>query len=745
MIAADGFLDPYKDPTEDDFKIWVPSPMNPPEDMDREQAEFILTEIGSQFCQLLSQEIAVRIEYLKRASTEDAKFIAWKRVIHGVREMCDVCETTLFNYHWTCARCGFVVCIDCYKARKKGEIKIWSAGGRDRDDFYWFKCGNFQHEPDELILTQIIAGCSFEKLGDQIHGVRMQHGMKMNCYCNMAGWMMHVPSAALNFSYPNRAIMAKEMAKQAKIKRKAAAALVAVKPKLAEFQLFDFEIKSDDSSSEDDDNDFHGFLGSTESKKNPLTPTKIDANTIGDTAQIATTSVAINTPSACSSVSPTSPSADTTVSSTNKFSAPPPNSMDRLFREEDLNRRPRRIYRPIRIMTRTFSTGMYPGVPHSWLCEGKLLQLHNPMLEGNIAPFQEQWKRGQPIIVSQVSTHLNMDLWRPEAFSRDFGEDANDLVNCMTGTLVPNQPMKRFWDGFDYVQKRIKDEKGNPMLLKLKDWPPGEDFAEILPTRFNDLMRCLPLGDYTKRDGKYNLASRLPSIFVKPDLGPKMYNAYGSALHPTKGTTNLHLDISDAVNVMVYVGIPKDTGGDKSHIREAFRAIDEADCDIITRRRVRVDHELPGALWHIYAPRDANKIRDLLNKVTIERGERLEPNHDPIHDQSWYLDQKLRRRLYMEYGVEGYPIVQCLGDAVFIPAGAPHQVRNLHNCIKVAEDFVSPENVAECFHLTHEFRALSDTHANHEDKLQIKNIIYHAVKDAVAVLDELYRIDMKRK
>ena len=29
------------------------------------------------------------------------------------------------------------------------------------------------------------------------------------------------------------------------------------------------------------------------------------------------------------------------------------------------------------------------------------------------------------------------------------------------------------------------------------------------------------------------------------------------------GTTNLHLDVSDAVNVMVYVGIPTEDGGDE--------------------------------------------------------------------------------------------------------------------------------------------------------------------------------------
>lgn len=45
--------------------------------------------------------------------------------------------------------------------------------------------------------------------------------------------------------------------------------------------------------------------------------------------------------------------------------------------------------------------------------------------------------------------------------------------------------------------------------------------------RFDDLMDNLPLPEYTKRDGRLNLASRLPNFFVRPDLGPKMYNAYG--------------------------------------------------------------------------------------------------------------------------------------------------------------------------------------------------------------------------
>ena len=48
---------------------------------------------------------------------------------------------------------------------------------------------------------------------------------------------------------------------------------------------------------------------------------------------------------------------------------------------------------------------------------------------------------------------------------------------------------------------------------------------------------------------------------------------------------------------------------------DVLRAIDKAGCDMLTRRRVREKGQLPGALWHIYMARDADKIRDLLNKV----------------------------------------------------------------------------------------------------------------------------------
>jgi hypothetical protein len=75
-----------------------------------------------------------------------------------------------------------------------------------------------------------------------------------------------------------------------------------------------------------------------------------------------------------------------------------------------------------------------------------------------------------------------------------------------------------------------------------------DDFAEVFPELFQDFESALPFPRYTRRRGFMNLASRFPEDLVAPDLGPKMYNAYASDDGVNgKGTTKLHLDITDAV------------------------------------------------------------------------------------------------------------------------------------------------------------------------------------------------------
>ncbi|KAI4495689.1 hypothetical protein M0802_008524 [Mischocyttarus mexicanus] len=785
QLAIAGFSDPHKDTSEEDLRLWLPGKDNQEStnnkddkseknndkdkldkvikgDLDLETAHRLLRQVGDQFCDLLHQEKDALQEHMAEVSAGITDgTVAWKRVLPGVRELCDVCETTLFNYHWACRKCGFVVCIDCYKGRKNGTIKIWGESGKDRDDFSWLLCTNRQaHEPERLMLTQIIAGDSLLRLGQRLHECRLEWGIPQHCGCSFVS--PGQPNESLRNLIKGETVPVlngnnkQELKEEKKINESNGASENKVNGEdknsplnwLADVALQNQD-KNESGSSSDSDEDRDGnystlrelLIRPSHKSNGNGSRSNSPTNNTSNTNSASGTNTHNNI--AKSGKKSKMDTLDEVITSVIEHTVTKeresgldddekPRELKHFVRRYKWTQRGREPL-PIRIMTLTESKSIYPDVPHSWLCDGKLLRLNDPNNPNNYRIFQDQWKRGQPVIVSDVAKSLDMDLWHPDSFARDFGDKKNDLINCMTGNLVPNQPMRKFWEGFEHFSKRLKDERGNHMLLKLKDWPPGDDFAELLSTRFIDLMKALPLLEYTHRHGRLNLASHLPDCFVRPDLGPKMYNAYGSALYPNKGTTNLHLDISDAVNVMVYVGIPKDADNDE-HVKEALRAIDEAGCDILTRRRVRERGEAPGALWHIYAARDADKIRDLLNAVALERGARLEPHHDPIHDQSYYLDGPLRERLYREYGVEGYAIVQCRGDAVFVPAGAPHQVRNLHNCIKVAEDFVSPENVSHCFHLTQEFRELSDSHTNHEDKLQIKNIIYHAVKDSLTVL-----------
>lgn len=280
--------------------------------------------------------------------------------------------------------------------------------------------------------------------------------------------------------------------------------------------------------------------------------------------------------------------------------------------------------------------------------------------------------------MSNVAKHLNSTLWNPISFSRDFGHLKNDIIDCNTGKVFKNHPMCMFWNGFENGGERLCDKEGNPMLLKLKDWPPLADFAETLPDRFQDLMNCLPLEEYTHRNGKFNLASYLPEYFVRPDLGPKMYTAYGNVetQYDKIGTTCLHLDMTDAINVMVHVAITKNCKKNNYdwYVRKALEVIEKAGCDDLTMERIHKHDEIPGALWHIYDVSDTAAIRELLIKFDNECGKFEEEFCDPIHDQSHYLDEYLRERLLKEYKVKGYTILQFYGDAVFIPAGAPHQV-----------------------------------------------------------------------
>ncbi|XP_027826084.1 lysine-specific demethylase 3B isoform X4 [Ovis aries] len=800
VLRVEGFLSPQQsDP--DAMNLWIPS-SSLAEGIDLETSKYILANVGDQFCQLVMSEKEAMM------MVEPHQKVAWKRAVRGVREMCDVCETTLFNIHWVCRKCGFGVCLDCYRLRKSRPRSETEEMG-DEEVFSWLKCAKGQsHEPENLMPTQIIPGTALYNIGDMVHAARGKWGIKANCPCisrqnksvlrpAVTNGMSQLPSINPSASSGNETTFSSgggtapgtqpetdhvpkadstdsrsdEPLKADSSTSNSNSELKAIRPPcpdtappssalhwLADLatQKAKEETKEAGSLRSVLNKESHSPFGldsfNSTAKVSPLTPKLFNSLLLGPTASNNKTEGSSlrdllhsgpgKLPQTPLDTGIPFPPVFSTSSAGVKNKASLPNFLDHIIASVVENKKTSDAAKRACNLTDTQKevkemvmglNVLDPHTSHSWLCDGRLLCLHDPSNKNNWKIFRECWKQGQPVLVSGVHKKLKSELWKPEAFSQEFGDQDVDLVNCRNCAIISDVKVRDFWDGFEIICKRLRSEDGQPMVLKLKDWPPGEDFRDMMPTRFEDLMENLPLPEYTKRDGRLNLASRLPSYFVRPDLGPKMYNAYGliTAEDRRVGTTNLHLDVSDAVNVMVYVGIPI---GEGAHDEEVLKTIDEGDADEVTKQRIHDGKEKPGALWHIYAAKDAEKIRELLRKVGEEQGQENPPDHDPIHDQSWYLDQTLRKRLYEEYGVQGWAIVQFLGDAVFIPAGAPHQVHNLYSCIKVAEDFVSPEHVKHCFRLTQEFRHLSNTHTNHEDKLQVKNIIYHAVKDAVGTL-----------
>jgi hypothetical protein len=157
-------------------------------------------------------------------------------------------------------------------------------------------------------------------------------------------------------------------------------------------------------------------------------------------------------------------------------------------------------------------------------------------------------------------------------------------------------------------------------------------------------------------DGVRNLAAYFAHNAIPPDLGraphsllfyttektpligPKMYNAYGSVQDDRhNGSTKLHMDLTDAVNIMIWAA---------------------------------ENHGEPGyAVWHIFPAVTSSTLRTFLRDDVGITG----PG-DPIHSQTIYMTPAMLERLFVKHAIRPYTIRQRPGEAVFIPAGCPHQV-----------------------------------------------------------------------
>merc|ERR1740128_144960 len=130
-LVVSGYLNPQTDPKPEEIALFQPDKTRA--SLDVAKTKYILSLIGDQFCQMVQQERRCLSVHLGANKT-----VAWKRSVRGVREMCDICKTTIFNYHWMCSTCGLFVCLDCYQNRRSGLVK--DVADKTTDDYNWPLC-----------------------------------------------------------------------------------------------------------------------------------------------------------------------------------------------------------------------------------------------------------------------------------------------------------------------------------------------------------------------------------------------------------------------------------------------------------------------------------------------------------------------------------------------------------------------------------------------------------------------------
>ncbi|KAL6305924.1 hypothetical protein BKA93DRAFT_730448 [Sparassis latifolia] len=126
----------------------------------------------------------------------------------------------------------------------------------------------------------------------------------------------------------------------------------------------------------------------------------------------------------------------------------------------------------------------------------------------------------------------------------------------------------------------------------------------------------------------------------------------------------------------------------------------------------------PGfALWHLFLA---------VTTPALDRALQTEYGlQNPIYTHSVYWTPDMLECLATKYGIRVITVHQYPGQAVFIPAGCPHQVCNMVDAIKIACDFFSVENITHTQHLTKELHQQRLTSGSGDDVLQFYTTLWY--------------------
>ncbi|CAM8925376.1 unnamed protein product [Rhodiola kirilowii] len=423
--------------------------------------------------------------------------------------------------------------------------------------------------------------------------------------------------------------------------------------------------------------------------------------------------------------------------------------------------------------------------------------LYSPSFEDTetmgINIFRKYWLRGHPVIIKQVCNN-SISGWDPVNICRYILEMTNEkldenmqvkAIDCWDGSKVEIE-VDQFIKGYS---EGMIQENGKPQIMK---WIVGiapSIFEEFLSYQNPEIIIRLPFLEYIHpKWGLLNVTAKLPQYSLQNDAGFKVLISYGANEKLAEGdsVTKLSFSINDKVFILVHSNVKQcalrseifeiSDANEYSETPKTTTSIEECplapsndgnpnslmyantgDIKDETLREHQMipcpsnddsnDPELsgvcngdlkgtgPGAVWDIFRRQDVQKLHEFL-KMNFKVAEEVD-YVNPLYGEEVYLNEQHKRLLKEQFGVEPWSFEQHIGQAVFIPAGCPFQLRNVQSTVQLSLDFLSPESLGEAAKMAEEIRCLPDDHEAKSKMLEVGKISLYAASCAIKEIQKL--------
>lgn len=376
-----------------------------------------------------------------------------------------------------------------------------------------------------------------------------------------------------------------------------------------------------------------------------------------------------------------------------------------------------------------------------------------------IGEFRENWGRGEPVVIKGVCDESSMLGWDPMVMWKGIQDTSDEkmkddnrtvkAIDCFDRSEIDIE-LGEFIKGYSEGRKR---ENGQPQMLMLKNWPSPSASEEFLLYQRPEFITKLPLLKYIhSKWGLLNLAAKLPHYSLQNDVGPKILISYGT--HDDEmgqhvdSVNMLRFNMRDVVYLLVHTCEVNRKNNNEELIIDSIEVDDRMenekglDLNGVSEETV-VRKSPPGAIWEIYRRDDVPKLVEYMrlhwDKFSVSDDDVIMDDSvpRPLHEGVIYLNSHHKKKLKEEFGIEAWSFEQNLGDAVFIPAGCPFQVRNLQSTVQLGLDFLFPESLSEAVKLGAEIRELPNDHDAKLQILEVGKISLYAASSSIKEVQKL--------